>query len=101
MMNCRYCGSDKIFRSHRKGLYEGFWLRLFRRAPYRCHSCGIRYIAQSRHGTRHPKQIRDESLASYLGLRGSEHRLRRWVVAMAITVLFLVISIVFIVRILQ
>ncbi|HTY63265.1 MAG TPA: hypothetical protein VMG30_13540 [Acidobacteriota bacterium] len=56
---------------------------------------------QSRRAERRHKQGRDECLASYLGLRGSENRLRRWVVAMAITVLFLVISILFIVRILQ
>ena len=96
VMRCRYCGSDNIYRSHRQGLWEGFWLRLVHRAPYRCHSCGARYYARRPGQRKEGPQERAESLAAYLGLRGSENRLRRLAVAAVVTLIFLGASIVFV-----
>ena len=42
-MNCPSCGSDRIHRSHRKGMGETVALPLFGVYPYRCSACRARF----------------------------------------------------------
>lgn len=76
-MQCPNCGSHHVRRSRRRGLREGFFLRMLLRAPYRCLGCGTRYF-----GTSHDPDFRSRkkhrSLAGFLGLReGQVHKFRR------------------------
>jgi hypothetical protein len=96
-MVCRYCGSKRIYRSHRQGLYEGVWLRLVMKAPYRCHDCGMRYIASSSLHTK-SKSGHEQSFAEFLGLRGRENRIRQWIIMVFLTIIFLAVSIIFLLR---
>jgi DNA-directed RNA polymerase subunit RPC12/RpoP len=95
-MRCRYCGSNRIYRSHRQGLKEGLWLRLVMKAPYRCHDCGARYVSHNRKGSKTSRG--HESLAEFVGLRGREHRVRQWIITVLMTIVFLAISIIFLIR---
>lgn len=83
-MKCRYCGSSRIYRSHRRGLKERVWLRMVMMVPYRCHDCGARYTA--------PKS--DISVAR----GGREYKIRQWVITLAMALIFLAVSIVFLIR---
>ena len=96
-MKCRYCDSDRIYRSHRQGLKEGLWLRLAMKAPYRCHDCGARYIAPSSYH-RKSRVSHEQSLAEFLGLRGREHRVRQLIITVLMTIIFLAVSIIFLLR---
>lgn len=44
-MKCPDCNSENIRRSRRRGLREGMTLRRKNEAPFRCGSCGLRFIA--------------------------------------------------------
>lgn len=72
-MRCPSCDSDDARRSRRRGLREGFALRLRHLAPYRCRDCGTRFVApeesDAADGAPHPV-----SFANYLGLRSSTRR---------------------------
>ena len=96
-MKCQYCGSNRIYRSHRQGLKEGIWLRLVMKAPYRCQECGARYITYDRHH-RILRRSHYQSMAEFIGLRGREQRVRQWIVTALMTLIFLAISIVFLLR---
>jgi hypothetical protein len=98
-MKCRNCGSARIYRSQRKGLKEGLFLRLFLMAPYRCRDCGMRYIDYSAHFKK--AKGRDESLAEYIGLRGREYKLRQWTIGVVVTVLLILAATAFLLRILR
>jgi hypothetical protein len=99
-MKCRFCGSEKIHRSQRKGLKEGLWYRFVLMAPYRCHDCGARYLAVNKYHRKRTKS-RTQSFAEYLGLRGREYRLRQWTIAFIVTVILLSAAIFFLLRILE
>jgi hypothetical protein len=96
-MKCRHCGSSKIYRSHRQGLWEGLFLRLILKAPYRCHDCGARYVTRNLNRYK-SKGGHEQSMAEFLGLPGREHRLRQWIIMVLLTVIFLTISIIFLIR---
>jgi DNA-directed RNA polymerase subunit RPC12/RpoP len=99
-MKCGHCGSERVYRSHRQGLKEGLWLRMMAMAPYRCHDCGVRFVARrSRSGT--SRGGREQSLAEYLGLRGREYKVRQCLVTLALTLIFLAASIIFLIRIID
>jgi DNA-directed RNA polymerase subunit RPC12/RpoP len=97
-MKCRYCGSNRIYRSHRQGLKEGLWLRFVHMAPYRCHDCGARYMSREHHHAGASHRGRDQSLAEYVGLRGREYKVRQWLITIAMTLIFLAVSIIFLLR---
>jgi hypothetical protein len=101
LMKCAKCGSGRIYRSQRRGLCEGILFRLIGRAPYRCRDCGVRYIASNRHFRRRESNRNERSLAEYIGLRGREHKVRRWAIAFIVTAFLLVVSIAFLLNMLQ
>ena len=69
-------------------------------APYRCRKCGDRFIKF--HLSMHSiKKGNDRSLAEYIGLRGRDHVVKNWLVAMFATASLLVVSIYFILRIIH
>lgn len=94
-MKCRHCGSESIYRSHRQGLKEGLWLRIILHAPYRCRECGDRFYGFR---SRSERGGHDRSLAEYLGLRGREYSVRQWLITAAMTLIFLFISIIVLLR---
>ncbi|MBN1571363.1 MAG: hypothetical protein JXA73_26240 [Acidobacteria bacterium] len=97
-MKCRYCGSKRVYRSHRQGLKEGLWLRLIHMAPYRCHDCGARYYSHVRYYSSSSRHSREQSLAEFVGLRGREYKVRQWLITIAMTLIFLAVSIIFLLR---
>ncbi len=69
---------------------------MMRMAPYRCHDCQTRFYAPK------SKTVRgghERSFAEYLGLRGREYSVRKWMVTAVITGLLLIVSIVFLLRV--
>jgi len=42
---CPHCGSQEIFRSHRRGFIERYVLPSFRMRAYRCIKCDTRFYA--------------------------------------------------------
>lgn len=42
---CRYCRSEMLHRSRRRGLFEKTVARLLLLRPYRCERCDARYLA--------------------------------------------------------
>jgi transposase-like protein len=95
-MKCRFCGSDRVYRSHRQGLKEGLWMRLVQMAPFRCHDCGARFVAHAR--SKASQRGQEQSLAEYVGLRGREYKVRQWLITIVMTLLFLAASILFLLR---
>jgi CheY-like chemotaxis protein len=57
-MTCPKCGSKKMHRSRGRGIYERMALRAFRRYPFHCDECGVRFYA------RRPKFVRASSRGS-------------------------------------
>jgi|HubBroStandDraft_4_1064222.scaffolds.fasta_scaffold12158_5 predicted Zn-ribbon and HTH transcriptional regulator len=43
---CPECGSDSIYKSHRRGLFERMVLGLTKMRPYRCRECYERFYAK-------------------------------------------------------
>lgn len=73
-MDCPSCNSENTRRSRRRGLGEGLLLRLKHEAPYRCRSCGSRFVATDGDYAAGVAR-RPVSFARYLGLRGATRRL--------------------------
>ncbi len=72
-MECPNCGSLRVRRSLRRGLWEGLILRMMLRAPYRCFDCGTRYFGSSLIPAFRQRR-RHKSLAGWLGFRGGQVR---------------------------
>lgn len=72
-MQCPNCDSIRVRRSLRKGLWEGLFLRMLFRAPYRCVDCGTRYLGSSLNPVFHSRK-HHRTLAGYLGFRGAQVR---------------------------
>jgi len=98
VMECRYCKAKKLHRSRRQGLYEGLVMRLILRGPFRCSACGRRY-SQFIIGREYRRREKHESLASFLGMRGREHRLQQALIIILISAFFLAIAIVILFKI--
>jgi DNA-directed RNA polymerase subunit RPC12/RpoP len=45
-MACPRCGSEDLYRSRGRGIYERIVLRVFDRYPYRCKQCGARFYTK-------------------------------------------------------
>jgi len=41
---CPSCGSHRISRSHRRGLFERYLLSIVQLRPYRCNGCDARFF---------------------------------------------------------
>jgi predicted RNA-binding Zn-ribbon protein involved in translation (DUF1610 family) len=94
-MKCPSCGSEKIRRSARRGIKEGLFLRLRKRAPFRCISCGRRFIERA-DAQKFRRQGRFPGLAAYLGLRrGQRSKLRLLLVSLGLLFVLLLIIIAF------
>jgi hypothetical protein len=99
-MKCHSCGSEKVRRSQRQGIREGILLRLALAAPYRCHDCDSRFIVfDGRCGNL--LWNREESFAEFIGLRGRDYEVRRWIFNATITLILLGIAITFLLRIIR
>lgn len=73
-MECPSCQSDNVRRSRRRGPQEGTALRFKNQAPYRCHECGLRFIAPADEATLAAAK-RHLTIADYLGLHGWARKL--------------------------
>ena len=72
-MKCHGCLSEDTRRSRRRGLREGMALRLKKQAPFRCLSCGMRFVARIDDSDA-PASPHYVSIADLLGLRGWARR---------------------------
>jgi hypothetical protein len=91
-MICPKCKSTQIRRSIRKGLKEGLLLRLALMAPYRCFSCGKRFVGFSldRNFRRHK---RHSGIAEFLGFHGDQKkRFNRTIFVVALSAALIVIA---------
>lgn len=95
-MNCPNCHSDDVRRSRRRGPQEGFALRVKHKAPYRCRTCGLRFVADDEEPIDGDRSL---SIADYLGLRGWARRVLTDQViysVLALLIIFLIIVLVFV-----
>lgn len=90
-MRCPNFGSVYVRRSLRRGLGEGFFLRILFRAPYRCFECGTRYFGTSNTSVFRQRK-KHNTLAGYLGFPGGQKRKFRR--ALIFVVLFVLLNIV-------
>jgi hypothetical protein len=91
-MRCPNCGSVYVRRSLRRGLGEGFFLRILFRAPYRCSVCGTRFIGTSNTSV-FPQRKKHNTLAGYLGFPGGQKRkFRRALLFVALFVLLNIVA---------
>ena len=91
-MQCPKCGSTDVRSSLRRGLREGFFLRIIFRAPYRCKKCGTRFFGFSRlPGV--GKHKKHKTLGSFLGLHGAQaRRFRRVFIVVILFVLLILLA---------
>jgi hypothetical protein len=99
-MKCRYCDSERVYRSQRRGVWEGIFLRLLLVAPYRCRDCGARFNVFHHH---HKNLLwnHEASFAEFIGLRGREYRIRQWMVNVLLALILLIVSIVILFRLIK
>jgi hypothetical protein len=45
---CPHCGSNEVFRSHRRGIMERYLLPIIKVRPVRCGSCDARFYRLKR-----------------------------------------------------
>jgi hypothetical protein len=84
-MQCPNCGSIRVRRSLRNGLYEGLFLRLLFRAPFRCFDCGTRYFGSSLNLVFRTRK-HHRTIAGYFGFRGGQ--IRKFRRAIVLIILF-------------
>jgi len=80
-MTCPRCKKGDVARSARRGLVEGFLLRLIFLTPVRCLTCQRRFLVFSMRAPASPGR-RSKSLARFLGLQGQESAIRTRAVAL-------------------
>ncbi len=95
-MRCSKCGSDRVRRSMRRGIYESLILRLIRYAPFRCFGCGSRFVASQR-GHRFGQRKKRASISSYLGYRASERHEPKMLLGMFAAALTLMLAVVWLI----
>ena len=92
---CPHCKSHDIRRSRRVGLWEGFFVRIILRAPYRCNACKSRFWSCSWDPLSR-KRKRHHSIAAFFGLRGiQKKKVKRSVCFVVIACILIIAGIYF------
>ena len=89
-VRCRYCGSEDLHRSRRRGLIEGVLFRIIFLAPVRCSRCQTRY-ATFGFGPKTGRRKKYHSFMEFIGIRDTG-RQRKFRIQL-ITLLLLVLSV--------